>query len=145
MPLTMTWLPIAPDFRVDLGAALKSPDPTDQLENLASLAQYRLGYLETLQLDRALGQLTLEPPPDFATVRLAVLSSSTVNHLLPAIRVAGLRRRLLIDVHTGTYGQYRQDLLDPELLAARVRSTVCPILDNRKGHDCWRATHGNKR
>ena len=113
MPLTMTWLPIAPDFRVDLGAALKSPDPTDQLENLASLAQYQLGYLETLQLDRALGQLTLEPPPDFATVRLAVLSSSTVNHLLPAIRVAGLRRRLLIDVHTGTYGQYRQDLLDP--------------------------------
>jgi FkbH-like protein len=114
MPLTMTWLPIAPDFRVDLGAALKSPDPTDRLEKLASLAQYRLGYLETLQLDRALGRLTLEPPPDFATVRLAVLSSSTVNHLLPAIRVAGLRRRLLIDVHTGTYGQYRQDLLDPD-------------------------------
>jgi FkbH-like protein len=116
MPLTMTWLPIAPDFRVDLGAALKSPDPTDRLEKLASLAQYRLGYLETLQLDRALGRLTLEPPPDFATVRLAVLSSSTVNHLLPAIRVAGLRRRLLIDVHTGTYGQYRQDLLDVDSL-----------------------------
>ena len=114
MPLTMTWLPIAPDFRVDLGAALQSPDPTDRLEKLASLAQYRLGYLETLQLDRALGRLTLEPPPDFATVRLAVLSSSTVNHLLPAIRVAGLRRRLLIDVHDGTYGQYRQDLLNPD-------------------------------
>jgi len=30
-----------------------------------------------------------------------------------AIRVAGLRRRLLIDVHSGAYGQYRQDLLDP--------------------------------
>jgi predicted enzyme involved in methoxymalonyl-ACP biosynthesis len=24
-----------------------------------------------------------------------------------------LRRRLLIDVHAGAYGQYRQDLLDP--------------------------------
>ena len=32
---------------------------------------------------------------------------------MPAIRVAGLRRRLLIDAFCGTYGQYRQDLLDP--------------------------------
>src|SRR5271155_2928738 len=41
------------------------------------------------------------------------LSSSTVDHLPPAMRVAGLRRKLLIDLHSGTYGQYRQDLLDP--------------------------------
>jgi FkbH-like protein len=40
------------------------------------------------------------------------LASSTVDHLLPAIRVAGLRRRLLIEVYTGAYGQYRQELLD---------------------------------
>ena len=36
----------------------------------------------------------------------------TINHLLPAIRVAGLRRRMMIEVHTGAYGHYRQDLLD---------------------------------
>ena len=54
----MSWLPAAPDFRADLRVALESPDPTDCLERLASLAQYRLGYLETLQLDRALGRLT---------------------------------------------------------------------------------------
>ena len=112
MPLTMSWLPIAPDFRVDLGVALESPDPTDCLEKLASLAQHQLGYLETLQLDRALG-LTRESGSGFAIVRLAVLASSTVNHLLPAIRVAGLRRRLMIEIYTGAYGQYRQDLLDP--------------------------------
>ena len=46
-------------------------------------------------------------------MRLAVLASSTVDHLSPAIRVAGLRRKLLIDVHGGAYGQYRQELLDP--------------------------------
>jgi FkbH-like protein len=114
VPPTMSWLPIAPDFRVDLGVALKSPDPTDRLEKLASLAQHRLGYLETLQLDRTLGQLTLEPVSGFAIVRLAVLASSTVNHLLPAIRVSGLRRQLMIEIHTGAYGQYRQDLLDPD-------------------------------
>ena len=141
----MSWLPVAPDFRADLGAALESPNPTDCLERLASLAQYRLGYLETLQLDRALGRLTLEPGSGFTVVRLAILASSTVDHLSPAIRVAGLRRRLMIDVHIGAYGQYRQDLLDPTLLASPVRPAVCPVLDNRKGHDCWRATHGNNR
>jgi len=112
MPPNMSWLPIAPDFSVNLGVALESPGPTDRLEKLALLAQYRLGYLETLQLDRALSQLILEPGSGFAVVRLAVLSSSTINHLPPAIRVAGLRRRMMIDVHTGAYGQYRQDLLD---------------------------------
>ena len=109
----MNWLPVAPDFRADLGVALESPDPTDRLERLASLARYQLGYLETLQLDRALGRLTLEPGSGFTVVRLAILASSTVDHLSPAIRVAGLRRRLMIDVHIGAYGQYRQDLLDP--------------------------------
>ena len=109
----MNWLPVAPDFRADLGVALESPNPTDRLERLASLAEYRLGYLETLQLDRALGRLTLEPGSGFTAIRLAILASSTVDHLSPAIRVAGLRRRLMIDVHVGAYGQYRQDLLDP--------------------------------
>jgi hypothetical protein len=47
----MNWLPIAPDFRADLGVALESPNPTDRLERLASLAGYRLGYPEMLQLD----------------------------------------------------------------------------------------------
>jgi FkbH-like protein len=109
----MGWLPVASDFRADLRAALASPNRTDCLERLAFLAQYRLGYLETLQLDRALGRLTLKPGTGFAAVRLAILASSTIDHLPPAIRVGGLRRRLLIDIHTGAYGQYRQDLLDP--------------------------------
>jgi FkbH-like protein len=109
----MRWLPVAPDFRGDLRAALDDGKPTHCLENLASLAAYRLGFLETIQLDRALGQLGLKDTPGFVPVRLAVLASSTVDHLLPAIRVAGLRRRLLIDVYAGAYGQYRQDVLDP--------------------------------
>ena len=46
-------------------------------------------------------------------IRLAVLASSTVDHLLPAIRVGGLRRDLWIDIHTPDYGQYTQALMDP--------------------------------
>jgi FkbH-like protein len=109
----MSWLPIARDFRGELRAALDSANPTDRLENLSSLAAYQLGVLETIQLDRAIGQMSLKEAPGFLPVRLAVLASSTVDHLSPAIRVGGLRRRMLVDVPSGAYGQYRQDLLDP--------------------------------
>jgi FkbH-like protein len=110
---TMSWLPIAPNFRDDLRAALDQAKPSDALERLAALAAHRLGFLETVQLDRALARLDLKEAPGFLPIRLAILASSTVDHLPPAVRVAGLRRRLLIEVHSGAYGQYRQDLLDP--------------------------------
>ena len=111
--LTMGWLPAPSDFRGHLRAALETPTVAERLEKLAFLAQHRLGFLETIQLDRALGQPDPEPGSGFSIVRLAILASSTVDHLVPAIRVAGLRRRLVVDVHIGTYGQHRQDLLDP--------------------------------
>jgi FkbH-like protein len=110
--MKMNWLPVAPDFSGDLRTALKSEGPQDYLEKLTSLAQYQLGFLETLQLGKALDRLTLKPTFSSSPVRLAILASSTVDHLSPAIRVGGLRRRMLIDIHTGAYGQYRQDLLE---------------------------------
>ncbi len=110
--MMMGWLPPLPDFRGHLRAALAVPPSAERLEKLAFLAQHRLGFLETIQLDHALGDRTPEPASGFSVIRLAILASSTVDQLLPAIRVAGLRRRLVIDIHTGTYGQHRQDLLD---------------------------------
>src|SRR5271166_3703999 len=109
----MTWLPLAGDFRGDSRAAVDKGSPTERLDSLAALAACRLGFLETVQLDRALGRLGLKEATGFSAVRLALLASSTVDHLPPAIRVAGLRRRLLIEVYGGAYGQYRQELLDP--------------------------------
>jgi FkbH-like protein len=109
----MNWLPSARDFREDLRAALARAKPADGLEALAAIAAHRLSFLETVQLDRALARLEVKEAPGFQPVRLAILASATVDHLPPAIRVAGLRRKLLIDVHSGAYGQYRQDLLHP--------------------------------
>ncbi|MFZ0604188.1 MAG: HAD-IIIC family phosphatase [Roseiarcus sp.] len=117
----MSWLPAASDFRGDLRAALDQTKPTDRLEGLAALAGHRLGFLETVQLDRALARLDVKEASGFQTVRLAILSSSTVDHLPPAIRVAGLRRRLLIEVYNGSYGQYRQDLLDSDSALHRFK------------------------
>jgi hypothetical protein len=85
----MNWLPIAGDFREELRAAMAQAKPGDGLEALTTLAAHRLSFLETVQLDRALGRLEVKEAPGLQAVRLAILASSTVDHLPPAIRVAG--------------------------------------------------------
>ena len=87
---TMSWLPIASDVRGDLRAALDQAKPTEGLEGLAALAGHRLGFLETVQLDRALARLDLKEAPASSRSGSPILASSTVDHLPPAIRVAGL-------------------------------------------------------
>jgi FkbH-like protein len=109
----MEWLPSANDFRADLAAASLVTDPAERLARLAALAGHQLGYVETILLDRALGRIADDIVPGWGFVRLALLGSATLDHLGPAIRVAGLRRRLRIQVFTGGYGQYRQELLEP--------------------------------
>jgi hypothetical protein len=121
----MRWLPLPRDFRKDLRAAAGGASPTECLESLATLPAYRLGFLETVQVDRALGRLGLNEAPGFSAMRLALLASSTVDHLPPAIRVAGLRRKLLIEVYNGAYGQYRQELLDPTSSLHRFAPHIC--------------------
>ncbi len=105
----MNWLPNPSDFRGDLRRAVEAPD---RLAGLAALARCKLSLVETIQVDRALGQVPAHQDLGFSPVRLAILASSTVEHLAPAIRVAGLRRNLLIESYIGPYGQYRQLLLD---------------------------------
>jgi FkbH-like protein len=100
-------------FRVQLQAALAETDIRARLNGLVGLAQSRLGFVETIQLDRALMRDAAEPIAGYARVRLAVLSNNTIDHLLPGIRVAGLRYKLRLDVFSGSFGQYRQELLDP--------------------------------
>jgi len=115
--VTMPWLPRAADFRQSLKSALAAEPPVERLQKLAAVAQLRLGFVETIQVDNALKAVAKEAAteviPGFVRVRLAVLASSTIDHLLPAIRVGGLRRRFLIEVYAGSFGQYRQDLVDP--------------------------------
>lgn len=78
------------------------------------LAKCRLDFVQTNMLDRVIQQKFPAPPPVLRTkpVRLALLGSSTMSHLHAAIRVAGLRRGLWIEVYENEYGQYRQELSD---------------------------------
>ena len=109
--IAMDWLPPSSGLsdRVRQGLAARTPE--ERLALLVPLAQYRLTYLETVQLDRALQTVASVGDSAQSRVRLAILASATVDHLAPAVRVAGLRRGLWIDTYIAPYGQYRQELL----------------------------------
>ena len=109
----MNWLPVPQGFRERLAAVDGGEGAPARLEGLARLANARLSFLETLQVDAALARTPAAADARLEPVRLALLATSTVDHLLPAIRVAGLRRGLRIATHAGAYGQYRQELADP--------------------------------
>jgi FkbH-like protein len=113
----MDWLPLPQDFRGRLAAAARAGED-GRPGALVALAQTRLSFLETLQLDAALARTPEGGKAGLEPLRLAMLASGTVDHLLPGVRVGGLRRSLRIAAHAGGYGQYRQELLDPGGLAA---------------------------
>jgi FkbH-like protein len=105
------WLPVLPDWRARLRQFAADPS----WENGIALANARLDFVLTNALDTTLRNVIPRPPSDLTTkpVRLAILGSSTLAHLLPAIRIAGLRRGIWIDTFETEYGQYLQALSDP--------------------------------
>ncbi len=80
------------------------------------MANHRLDHLQTVRLDRKLRKLFPDAPPaglPTVPVRLSILSSSTVDHLLPGLRVGALRHGIWLQTQLGDYGQYAQELHDP--------------------------------
>ena len=110
----LAWLPPPPsDWRVRLRGLMASP--ASAWDSGVGLANAQLDFVRTNALDQAVRLVLGSAVPDgLATkpVRLAVLGSSTLSHLLPAIRVAGLRRNIHISVYENDYGQYLQELTD---------------------------------
>jgi len=105
------WLPKLADWRNRLRSLPGGPAPWDAA---VALANAQLNFVLTNALDETVRRLVPEHPAGLPTrpVRLAVLGSSTLTHLLPAIRVGGLRRNIWIETYEGEYGQYRQELAD---------------------------------
>ncbi len=110
-------LPHLPPPPADVRARLHAlpQDPAEAWAALVALAATDLSFLQTNALDAAAQQAFPTPPPGAAAppVRLAVLGSATLTHLLPAIRVAGLRRGLHVTTWEADFGQYLQALTDP--------------------------------
>jgi FkbH-like protein len=109
----LSWLPTAPDFRARLKAFGAGAGTWPEA---VALANTQLDFVRTNGLDQAVQARFDAPPSGLAAppVRLAVLGSSTLAHLLPALRVAGLRRNMHVATYENDYGQYLQELHDPD-------------------------------
>ena len=108
------WLPEIPDWRARLRGLAKKTDGI--WDEAVALANGRVNFVLTNALDEQLRRLISTPPDGLAAkpVRLALLGSSTLTHLLPAIRVAGVRRGIWIDTYENDFGQYIQELSEPD-------------------------------
>ena len=62
------------------------------------------------------------------TAKLAILSSSTTSLLAPVLRAAGFRCGLKLDIYEGVYGNYRQEILDPQSGLYRFQPDLAVIL-----------------
>jgi len=118
------WLPTIDAWRDRLRHLSEAGDRI--WDEAVALAGARLDAVQTNALDTTMRRLLPEPPPSLTDkpVRLAVLGASTLTHLLPAIRVAGLRRRLWVETYESDYGQYWQELAGPGSALHRFKPNV---------------------
>jgi FkbH-like protein len=117
------WLPACAEFRPSLKALRTAGKDAAWLQAVA-LANYNLDFVQTNALDQVVQSVYPDGAPvsgAIKTIRLAVLGSSTVTHLHPGIRVAGLRRGIRIITYEADYGQYRQELMDVDSALFRFR------------------------
>nr|QOL00397.1 hypothetical protein [uncultured organism] len=113
--LELHWLPPHPALRAAIRSAQAAlqTDPAQAFKDLRLIATHRLDYLATLQVDR-LAEAAFKAAPDiWPEIRLALLGSSSAEHLVSPIRVAGARRGLRITPFVGGFGQFRQELMAP--------------------------------
>jgi FkbH-like protein len=117
------WLPELGDRDATFAAIKAAGSPEQRLAAITAASLHRLDFVQTGKLDRYLqGALSeLPEPPGLQPIRLGWLGTSTLEHLLPAARIACLRRGLLLESYLAPYGQYRQELFDDESGLARFR------------------------
>lgn len=124
MATDLYWLPANQQWKQEAKQVTQSGERPLWAE-LVKLARSRLDFLQTNQLDRILSRFTAEGgTSDAPAIRLAILSSSTVKHLIPGIRVGALRRGLLVEVFEADYGQYMQELAGEGTALERFQPTA---------------------
>jgi FkbH-like protein len=124
--MNLTWLPKHPEFSKQM-SAIKKAQPEEAWVLLTAMAQTNLNFLETIQVDKLFKEKFAAGLPSGVSipeVRLALLSSSTVDQLLPGIRVGGLRRNLQINTYVTDYGQSLQEIMDPKSNLHTFKPTV---------------------
>jgi len=109
----LSWLPTPVHFQGSLKSIAGIQDPNQKVKAIQGLALHNLDFVQTQQLDKhltGLGAFDIKSC-GLRPLKLAILASSTVDHLLPSIRIAALRRRIWIDCYVAPYNQYHQEIL----------------------------------
>jgi FkbH-like protein len=121
-----TWLPLHPEWTQSLNIAGLQPDEASRWRHFVACSHARIDFMETAKLDRALRKAFPDGLPAAAgkPIRLALLGSSTLKHLVPAIRVGALRHGLWAEIFEGDYGQYRQELVDADSPLAQFKPHI---------------------
>ena len=100
------WLP--PIENESFREQLKSQAPGHCIK----LSRHNLSFIQQIKLS---SWLLKSPELNFLPkLRIALLSSCTVDHLIPHIRVGCLRRSLLPDFYVAPFNQYRNEILDKQ-------------------------------
>lgn len=110
---TLNWLPRTPDWSQRVDALSRQAAPA--WSEWVGLAREDLDFVQTARLDKRLAKACAQTPPAAGVrqPRLAVLGSSTMDQLLPGLRVGALRRGQWMQLYVPDYGQYLQEVLDP--------------------------------
>ena len=156
----LPWLPELSTWDHDLKIARGQP-PEQALQAFQSLASTRMDLIRTEKLDRAVQKFLSDHRSglDWPTVRIALLGSSTLGHLLPGIRVGCLRRGLVAEIYEGQYGAFRQELADtrsalrvfqPQVLLLALDARYLTMASSSSSEDaletilgCWRLAREN--
>jgi FkbH-like protein len=118
----LQWLPRAPwDFSARLKALSNSADPVGR--ELQSLAQYSLDLNQLTRLAKGIARArgegkSLDPLVPF---RLAILSNSTVDLIVPALVASAARHGIALEVIQPSYDQVAQEALTPDSTVNRAK------------------------
>jgi FkbH-like protein len=129
----LQWLPRAPqDFSARVKALANSAGPVGS--ELESLAQHGLDLNQLTRLAKAIAKArdegkSLEPLVPF---RLAVLSNSTIDMIVPALVASAARHGIALEVIQPSYDQVAQEALTPDSTVNRAKpDAVLFALDYR--------------
>ncbi len=129
----LSWLPTRPDW-TDLLDRARQLSPAEAFKSFRLLANTSMDFVRAGKLDKAIQRYIAArgTPPDWTSLRLSLLSSSTTTHLLAGIRLGALRRGVVLKIYEAAFGQYRQEINDSSSALHRFQPhVVCLALDAR--------------
>jgi FkbH-like protein len=120
------WLPVASNLS-DQIRGLNDLTLREKASRLHGLSNLNLDFTGTIKVDRELQKLPSLPGFDelpLTKVRLAVFSTSTTYHLIAPLRVACFGRRIWLETFEPEYGQFLNELYDPNSSANKFQPNV---------------------